>query len=226
MNNLNQSSEVKTKNITLSAILGWLFGIVFLISGITTIFSKPFQGILLLAMGAIVFPPLVNITKEKLHLILSRNVKIIAIVVLLGVFSSTLPKSDVSTNPTTSKEAVETTQPSISISKEVKTAQASVPQKVVQPTIATYQQIFSFSGNGAKKSEPFTIKGSRFKIKYDCSGDLCQAFLHNINKSFDVSIIMNGQGPLKDETIIYGSGEYYIEANTIGSYSMVVEDYR
>ncbi len=90
----------------------------------------------------------------------------------------------------------------------------------------TYQQIFTFSGNGAKKSEPFTITGDRFKIKYNCTGDLCQAFLHNVNKDYDLQVIMNGTGPLNDETIIYGSGEYYIDANTIGKYTMTVEDYR
>lgn len=90
----------------------------------------------------------------------------------------------------------------------------------------TYQEVFTFTGTGAKKSEPFTITGSRFKIKYDCNGDLCQAFLHNTKSQFDMDLIMNNTGSISDETILYGSGEYYIEANTIGNYTMIVEDYR
>ena len=39
-------------------------------------------------------------------------------------------------------------------------------------------------------------------------------------------MIMNTAGPTKDETIEYGAGEYYIDANTLGSYTMIVEDYR
>lgn len=100
-------------------------------------------------------------------------------------------------------------------------------EEATQPaaTEKTYQEVFTFSGTGNKKSEPFTITGSRFKIAYDCKGDLCQAWLKKVGSELP-EIIMNGTGPLKDETIIYGSGEYYIEANTIGSYTMSVQDYR
>jgi len=37
---------------------------------------------------------------------------------------------------------------------------------------------------------------------------------------------MNTMGPASDETIFYGSGEYYIDANTMGTYEFAVEDYR
>jgi len=90
----------------------------------------------------------------------------------------------------------------------------------------SYQQVFAFSGNGAKKSEPFTITGDRFKVKYDCSGDFCQAFLKSTKNEYDVKIIMNSASAIKDETINYGAGEYYLESNCIGNYSMTVEDYK
>jgi hypothetical protein len=95
-----------------------------------------------------------------------------------------------------------------------------------------YQQIFTFSGNGAKKSEPFTIQGDRFKIAYDCKGNsvtLCTAFVFKVGSSLPQAI-MNSQQPVKDETIIYsnlaGKGEYYIDANTLGSFTMTVYDYK
>jgi hypothetical protein len=37
---------------------------------------------------------------------------------------------------------------------------------------------------------------------------------------------MNAQGAVKDETVVYGAGEYYIQANTIGTYTMMVEDHK
>ncbi len=89
----------------------------------------------------------------------------------------------------------------------------------------TYQQVFTFTGNGAKKSEPFTINGNRLKIKYDCKGDMCMAFAYKVGSNLP-TLIMNTQGSTKDETIIYGTGEYYIDANTLGSYTMIVEDYK
>jgi hypothetical protein len=100
------------------------------------------------------------------------------------------------------------------------------PEVKTPSSAKTYQQVFTFSGNGTKKSEPFTITGSRFKIKYDCTGDYCQAWLYKVGSSVMSDLIMNNQGSIKDETIIYGSGQYYIDANTIGSFTMIVEDYK
>ena len=101
------------------------------------------------------------------------------------------------------------------------------PKPVATPVTAkSYQQIFSFSGSGAKKSEPFIITGDRFKIKYNCTGEFCQAFLYSTADNSIKSLIMNEANATTDETIIYGSGEYYIDANTMGNYTMTVEDYK
>ena len=95
-----------------------------------------------------------------------------------------------------------------------------------------YEEIFSFSGNGAKKSEPFLIQGSRFKVKYDCKGGattLCIAFVYKVGNVFPQAI-MNSMEAIKDETVIYtnlaGEGEYYIDANIIGSFTMTVEEFK
>lgn len=90
----------------------------------------------------------------------------------------------------------------------------------------TYQQIFTFNGTGIKQSESFIITGEKFKIRYDCSGDLNQAFLYKIDDDLFIELIVNTLEPIEDETVFYGSGEYYIEANMIGSFSMIVCDYK
>lgn len=103
----------------------------------------------------------------------------------------------------------------------------------VQPSQEQYVEIFKFSGNGAKKSEPFTITGSRFKIAYDCKGDpnatLCTAFVFRVGSQLPQGV-MNATQAVKDETIIYssmaGKGEYYIDANVLGNFTMTVYDYR
>lgn len=102
-----------------------------------------------------------------------------------------------------------------------------------QITQKQYQQVFSFSGNGSKKSEPFSISGDRFKIAYDCKGDptttLCTAFVFKVGSSFPQAVMNSGK-PIKDETIIYsnlaGTGEYYLDANTMGDFTMIVYDYK
>lgn len=103
----------------------------------------------------------------------------------------------------------------------------------VQSSQEQYVEIFKFSGNGAKKSEPFTITGSRFKIAYDCKGDpsvtLCTAFVFRVGSQLPQGV-MNAAQAVKDETIIYssmaGKGEYYIDANVLGNFTMTVYDYR
>jgi hypothetical protein len=110
-------------------------------------------------------------------------------------------------------------------SKTPTTSSTTSKEPAVQTsTTKTYHQVFSFSGNGIKKSEPFTVTGDRFKIKYDCKGDMCQAYMYKLDSKIP-TVIMNTAGSTKDETIAYGSGEYYIEANTMGSFTMSVEDY-
>lgn len=105
------------------------------------------------------------------------------------------------------------------------TSGTSAPVAETESSSKTYQQVATFSGNGAKKSEPFMISGSRFKIAYDCKGDMCQAFVYEVGSQLP-QLVMNTAGSTKDETIIYGSGEYYIDANTMGSYTMTIYDYK
>jgi hypothetical protein len=157
---------------------------------------------------------------------------IVGIVIGVGVGGSS-PE-----NKTTIQESVvtqETTPPSPIFSPATETSIHQSPSPVaktittkpspVSQSAASYNTVFTFSGDGAKKSEPFSITGSRFKIKYNCSGDICQAFLYKSGGSMS-GLIMNKAGSTSDETIFYGAGQYYIDANTMGSYSMTVEDYK
>jgi len=112
----------------------------------------------------------------------------------------------------------------------VKNKEVAVPVKEAPKNITKqYIEVFKFSGIGQKKSEPFTITGSRLKIAYECSGDqmatYCGGYIYKVGSKFP-QLIMNAGQSVKDETIIYGSGEYYIEANTMGNFSMTVYDYR
>jgi hypothetical protein len=101
------------------------------------------------------------------------------------------------------------------------------------PSAKSYQQVFTFSGNGAKKSEPFTITGDRFKIAYECQGDpsatYCGAFVYKVGSNLPQAI-MNSPQSVKDETVIYtsvaGKGEYYIDTNVMGNFKMTVYDYK
>lgn len=116
-------------------------------------------------------------------------------------------------------------QPTNTVNQDASNVSSDTAQKVDAKVEPQYQEVFTFSGEGIKKSEPFTVTGNRFKIEYDCTGDLCQAFLQKADGGLE-GVIMNTTGATKDETIQYGSGEYYIEANTIGKYTFKVYDYK
>ncbi len=143
------------------------------------------------------------------HKIISGILGFFVFVTIIGLFSG--DKSSTPSSSSTSNNA---------------TVQSSPKETAAPVAEKSYQQVFTFKGNGAKKSEPFTITGDRFKIAYDCKGDLCQSFLYKAGSNIPSSIIMNATGAQKDETIIYGKGDYYIDANTIGSYTMTVYDYK
>lgn len=220
-------TEVKNK-ISVGLILGWVVGAIFFITAIANIANNVLVGILFLIATAITLPPIVKLIEEKTKRQLSIGIKILSIIVLVilaGTFMSKDGKVDAPQNNQTASETnvatTESQQPAVA-PKQIQ--ESETPKQVVTPKEKSYQQVFAFSGNGAKKSEPFTITGSRFRINYDCSGDLCQAFLY---KNGTMSgVLMNTAGPVKDQTIEYGAGEYYIDANVIGSYTMTVEDYR
>jgi len=151
------------------------------------------------------------------HKMLTGIIAVVVFFIIIGVIAG--GDSAPSTSPTPQNGGSNNGQ---TLGEQIQPTQAPPPP----PAEKIYQEVFTFKGNGTKKSEPFTITGERFKIAYDCDGDLCQAFLYKVGTSFPNTVIMNAAGPLKDETIIYGSGEYYIEANTLGTYTMSVSDYK
>src|SRR3989344_1576615 len=113
------------------------------------------------------------------------------------------------------------------------TTSTSPDGQAAAPAGKQYVEVATFSGTGQKKSEPFTIQGDRFKIAYDCKGDpsatFCGAFVFKVGSNLPQGVI-NAAQSIKDETVIYtsmaGKGEYYIDANVLGTFTMTVYDYK
>jgi len=113
----------------------------------------------------------------------------------------------------------------ISVTTALDKQQNQIPQS------KSYKQIFSFSGEGAKNSETFTITGSKFRIKYDCAKinmtPLCQAILRSPNDESLYKEIFNTTGETQSETIFYKKGTFYIEATVMGGeFDIIVEEYK
>lgn len=112
MNNTNQPSEVKTKNITLGSIIGWLVGIGAALAALGTISSKPLVGTLYIIVAIILIPPVSRWIEAQTHMRLSKGVKILAVLVLLGVIGANVngPSSSNAVGSDSTKTAVQAEQ--------------------------------------------------------------------------------------------------------------------
>ncbi len=95
----------------------------------------------------------------------------------------------------------------------------------------SYKEVFSFSGEGAKNSEPFIITGNKFRVKYNCvkktTTPLCQAVLRSPTDEILYKEIFNTIGETQSETVFYEKGTFYIEATVIGGeFNLTIEDYK
>lgn len=200
-------SDSQTKTITLTGILAWIVGVILIILALATFAKNSMAAILFILAAALVLPPVMGFIATKWNLRLSRILRGVIAVVLIGIGIG----ASASGSPT--KPA------------ETESATNDTPAQEVSAE-KSYQQVLEFKGSGAKKSEPFTITGDRFRIKYECAGSLnCQAFLYKVGGTLP-QVIINTMAPVKDETVLYSSGEYYIDANMAAPFTMVVEDYR
>jgi hypothetical protein len=109
MENQNTSFESKTKNITLESLLSWTVGVVFAISGFAMLFSSFTPGLFLLLTAALLIKPIRLFIMKKLHLSLSRKVKlglVVIFLIMVGVTMDTKPQTEIAT-----KNEVPQTQP-------------------------------------------------------------------------------------------------------------------
>jgi tRNA_anti-like len=117
MENNNQSS-VKTKNITFGLVFSWIFGVLFGIMAISTIFSEPLTGILNLLIAIILLPPCNRFLKNKFNISLSRGLKIFLVIVLSTILGTVMSKDVVTTK--TSDQVATSTKEEIVVEPAIK----------------------------------------------------------------------------------------------------------
>ena len=208
---MTKEENQKETNLSISKILAWVLGLLFLIGGFATLLSNVGAGLLSILASFFIFPPAYNFLRKKTKINLSKGLRILIALILIVISASIMGagESSVKNEDSHNESSAET-----NLGENTETSSAS------------YQEVFTFSGRDIRKSEPFTISGNRFRVKFDCQGDLCQAWLHKPGNNLPTDLLMNSVGSISDETIIYGSGEYYIDVNSMGAWSFVVEDYK
>jgi len=131
MENINPSSEGKTKNKSLESVLGWIIGVILGIFGFITLFLDFIPGLFLLLAGLFIIKSVRLFTLNKLHLSLGRKFKIgltVALLIIAVMAMDSKPKAEV--------EIVQenVTQPVV-VQKDVQTVNEPVVQKIEQPTV-------------------------------------------------------------------------------------------
>lgn len=83
-----------SKKITIGLILSWIFGVIFALTGIVSVFSEPIPGLVMLIMAAVLLPPVTKLVDQKWKFHLSGGIKAVVIIVGFIIFGSTINTSN------------------------------------------------------------------------------------------------------------------------------------
>ena len=79
-----------SKKISVGLILSWIFGVLFALTGIVSVFSEPIPGLVMLIMAAVLLPPVTKLVDQKWKFHLSSGMKIVVIIIGLIIFGATI----------------------------------------------------------------------------------------------------------------------------------------
>jgi hypothetical protein len=101
-----------SKKITVGLILSWIFGILFALTGIISVFSEPIPGIVMLIMAAVLLPPVNKFVDEKWKFHLSGGMKVVVLIIGFIIFGSTVDTSKQQNNqaPAQQEQSISTTE--------------------------------------------------------------------------------------------------------------------
>jgi len=214
--------EKQVRKITLGFVLGWIFGVIFLLSGVVSLLTGMIiEGLLSLVLAIILLPPANNFIAERFNFVISRGLKIVLVLVLLvviGIVAGGKTDEDVNTNDTTKIEETADTE---EVEEEV---------EVVQDWV----KVTSITASASKQSDTFELKGGKQKIVYSLSGGnyaMCSIYLEKEGTDiaevggFPIVIITEAKS---DETMTRkSSGNYYLQLSVANGTCVVdVYEYR
>lgn len=110
INAMNNQIPLK-KKLAIGPILGWIFGVLFALTGLAYVFSEPVPGVVMIIMAAVLLPPVKKLISEKWNFNLSASIKAGIIVTGLIVFGATVePTVEISETPNTRQVEIQDEQ--------------------------------------------------------------------------------------------------------------------
>lgn len=245
------SKEKKeVKKIGAGLIFSWIFGILFLLSAIGSIFSGQFfSGIILFIMAGAILPTANKLLKEKQNIELSRGLKIVIIIIgliILGIISSS---SSIDTNNYNSNEINQESNSQVNdcvpdwqcaswsecseFGKQTRTCQdnnncGTNPGKPAVTQTCTYVVVepepMTISGNGQQASSYFELeKGlSIFKIDSGGSGHFSIVLYSESGEYIDLLVNEIGSFDGSKLVSIDESGKYLLDVSADGSWEAYI----
>ena len=108
----------------------------------------------------------------------------------------------------------------------------SIPQ-TLDPLSEQWTEVYTFKGNGLKKSPVFELTGNdtRLKYKYKGQGGVGMFAVYVVNEGQDImktggfpEVMTQAESEESESTIQKGSGRYYLNVNAVGSWTVTVEE--
>jgi len=115
-----------SKKISVGLILSWIFGVLFALTGIVSVFSELIPGLVMLIMAAVLLPPVTKLVDQKWKFHLSGGIKVIVIIVGLIIFGSTINTSS------TAKQ--QNNQPQVQQEQEQSVSNIDQQKEEIKPT--------------------------------------------------------------------------------------------
>jgi len=222
--------EKQVKKITLGLVLGWIFGVIFLLSGVVSLLTGMIiEGLLSLVLAIILLPPANKFIAEKFNFVISRGLKIVLVLVLLvviGTVAGGKAEEEMNTNDTTKTEETADTQEEEEVTEEVKEEEVEVVQDWVKVT--------SITASASKQSDTFELEGGKQKIVYSLSGGsyaMCSIYLEkegtDIAEVGGFPIVMITEAKSDETMTRKSSGNYYLQLSVANGTCVVdVYEYR
>jgi len=202
-----KTEEKKTRKIGVGLILGWTFGIIFIVAGITYLFSKPLEGICFALAGVVIFPPFLEFVKQKTNFELSWILRLIVCLVFLGIAGGTG-----ATNLTQTQS-----HQSVPAAKDNTNSQPTA----TTPPIQAPQTLLDLAGSGTKSTQKFTAASDwDLNWSYDCSnfgykGNF-QVYIYGGDGTMSLQNVGVNQLGNKDSGVehYHSGGTFYLEVNS------------
>jgi len=177
-----------SKKISVGLVLSWIFGVLFGLTGIISVFSEPIQGIVMLVMAAVLLPPVNKLVDEKWKFHLSSGIKAVVIIIGLIIFGAT-----VDTSSTTKQQ---NNQPQTQQEQKQAISKDEQPKDESKPTEEQPKAINNEQPAKTEKTEIIPPSGNEIKSKsnYQLSDEaknLAISGIKNYDEVTDAAIVQD-----------------------------------